>query len=554
VLRELAIRDFAIVEDVQLALEEGFTAVTGETGAGKSILVDALSLLSGGRASAEMLRHQAERLRVSARFETGGGIRSELERLGLVDDGELVVRREFSADGRGRVSVNDEPATARTASFLGDLLLTIHGQGDERHLTDAEAAIRILDDFAGLEAFAARVAEAARALSELESRARELDESRRDRERRLEALQYEIREIDAARLDGVDEEALAGERNRLLHADRIRQLGSTALSALSEDEGSAADRLGEAHRALADLARIDPALAEAEREAADLKARVSDLAGAVRPAATEAEADPGRLTKLESRLEKLSRLKKKYGTTVGEILDWRERAARQAGELAGLDDALARAERERDLALAAYDTAAGELSKRRRTAAARFSALVQKELGDLAMEKAKFRLELSERPERRGPLGNERGTMLFAPNPGEPEKPLARIASGGELSRVQLAIESARLAGKASRPARTLVFDEVDAGIGGRVAEVVGRKLKSLSARDQVLCVTHVPQIAARADRHFRAVKSVSGGRTRAHVEELEGAARVEEIARMLAGETVTDTARRHARALLESR
>jgi DNA repair protein RecN (Recombination protein N) len=551
VLRDLSIKNFAIVEDVTLALGEGFTAITGETGAGKSILVDALTLLSGGRVSSEMLRHDSEKMSVAARFDDSGAVRDILEEAGLSPDGDLLVRREMGSDGRGRAFVNDEPATARTVSRIGDALLSIHGQGGERRLLDPEAALDLLDDSAELGTLADRVAGLAAGLSASEAKINELESSRRDRDRLLDRFRYEIQEIEAARLEGTDADALSAERNRLLHADRIRQLGEAAVAALSEEEGSAADRLGAAYRAISDLAGIDGSFSEAERECSELKARVSDLSATARDAAVSIESDPGRLAELEDRLEKLSRLTRKYGGSVAEILAYRDRAANEAETLSHLEDSLERLRDECAREKESYFSAARELSRKRAEAAGRLSGLVQRELAELAMEKAVFRIALSERAEAVTPRGLDRAEILFTANPGEPERPLSKVASGGELSRVQLAIESACLR-RSRAAARTLIFDEVDAGIGGRVAEVVGRKLKALAEKDQVLCVTHIPQIAALADSHFRAVKTVARGRTRASVEELSGEERNEEIARMLAGEIVTTTARDHARELLK--
>ena len=550
-LRDLSIRNFAIVENLTLALGEGFTAITGETGAGKSILVDALTLLSGGRATAEMLRHDSEKMSVAARFDAASEIREILEESGVSAEGDLLIRREMGADGRGRAFVNDEPATARTVSRIGEALLAIHGQGGERRLLDPDAALDLLDDSPELGALAGRVRRLAADLGAAEAKRSELESSRRDRDRLLDRHRYEIQEIDSARLEGTDEDALASERNRLLHSDRIRQLGEAAVGELSENEGAAVDRLGAAHRALSELARIDSGFSEAERECAELKSRVADLAAVARDAAASIESDPERLAGLEDRLAKLSRLKQKYGASVAEILAYRERAAGEAETLANLDDSLERLAKECERARGEYLAAARELSVLRKEASRQLSSDVRKELSELAMDKAKFRIELSERAEPVTPRGLDRAEILFTANPGEPERPLSKVASGGELSRVQLAIESACLR-RRKAPPRTLIFDEVDAGIGGRVAEVVGRKLKALAARDQVLCVTHVPQIAALADRHFRAVKTVARGRTRATVEELSGEERNEEIARMLAGEMVTATARDHARELLK--
>ncbi|MGH9440789.1 MAG: DNA repair protein RecN [Thermoanaerobaculia bacterium] len=551
-LRDLSIRNFAIVENLTVAFGAGFTVITGETGAGKSILVDALTLLSGGRASAEMLRHDSEKMSVAARFDDADEVRAILEQAGVSADGDLLVRREMGSDGRGRVFVNDEPATARTVSRIGEALFAIHGQGGERRLLDPDTALDLLDESTGITALAGTVRALASGLNAVETRLRELESSRRERDRLLDRHQYEIREIDSARIEGADEAALSSERNRLLHADRIRQLGESAVSELSEDEGAAADRLGAAYRALSDLARIDSGFSDAEKECADLKVRVADLAAMARDAAVSIESDPERLAELEDRLAKLSRLKQKYGASVAEILDYRDRAQAEVETLSNLDDSLDRLGKERERARGEYFAAALDLSARRIEVSRQISALVRRELSELAMEKAKFRIEVRPQADQVAARGLDRAEILFTANPGEPERPLSKVASGGELSRVQLAIESARLRpGKSGR--RTLIFDEVDAGIGGRVAEVVGRKLKALAAKDQVLCVTHVPQIAALADRHLRAVKAVARGRTRASVEELAGEDRNEEIARMLAGETVTSTARDHARELLKS-
>ena len=555
-LRDLSIKNLAIVEDLRLELAGGFTVVTGETGAGKSILVDALTLAAGGRGSTDMLRHEADRLVVSARFDGIETLLRSLDDAGIVaDGGEIVIRREIGADGRGRAFINDEAVAARTVARVGERVVAIHGQGGERQLLDPETAIDLVDAFGGLTADADAVAGHAREFRRTEERKEQLAASRRDRDRRLDLLRFEIAEIDAAGLSGIDEEAMTSERNLLAHADKVRQLGENAAGALSEEEGSAADRLGEASRAIAELARIDGSFGDAEAEIGELKARASDLAGIVIRRASGIESDPERLAELEDRLVKLGRLKKKYGATAAEILAYRDRAVADRDTLENLDDALGDLENRCSSLLIAYDRAAKTLSEKRREAAEKFGAAVRRELSELAMEKARFRVELTAEEERVSPRGRERGEILFSGNPGEPERGLSKVASGGELSRVQLAIESVMLSRRRARSGgRTLVFDEVDAGIGGRIAEVVGRKLASLARLDQVLCVTHVPQIAARADRHLRAVKRVSGGRTRAAVEDLSGEERVEEIARMLAGESVTPTARAHAKALLSAR
>lgn len=527
----------------------GLTVITGETGAGKSILVDALALLVGGRGSSDLIRAGAERLTVAGEFDADGGVRDALAEAGLPNPATVLLRRELSPDGRGRAYVEDEPAAVRTLGKVGACLVTIHGQSSERDLAEAQSSLELLDAFAGAEGERSAVAEAARAWSAAKDALDGLEASRRDRAARLDLLDYQIREIDAVAPVAGEEEDLTSERQRLLHADRIRRAGDRALAALVEDEGSAADRIGEAARAFAELAAIDPREAAHLQEAEDLKRRISDLAAAARDATHGIEEDPERLNAVESRLEKLRQLQRKHGASAGDLGALCAKLKAERDDLANIEDALEKRQRQQEAARKAYREAAARLSRKRRDAAPRFSSAVEKELRSLALEKAGFRVALDplEESARRG--GLEEASFLFAPNPGEPEKPIERIASGGELSRLQLAILSIA-AGRGAR-GQTLVFDEVDAGIGGRTAEVVGRKLRALARRDQVLCVTHVPQIAALADRHFRAEKEESAGRTVARVRLLSQADRVDEIARMLAGERVPDTALRHARALL---
>lgn len=549
-LRRLTIRNLAIVEDLEIELGAGLTVVTGETGAGKSILVDALTLLAGGRGSSELVREGAPRLSVSGEFDADAPLRRLLAEAGLPEAEVILVRRELSADGRGRAFVEDEAASIRTLARVGERLVAIHGQNSEHELVEADAAIDLLDAFAGTGRERDAVAEAARRWKEARESLDSLEQSRRDRGARLETLDWQIQEVESTAPVAGEEEELLRERVRLAHADRIRHAAEAALAALSEDEASAADRLGEAARAFADLAAIDPAEDVHRAEAEDLKRRVSDLAASARDVAAGIESDPDRLTSIESRLDRLSRLKKKYGCTAAELPDLLARWKKERSDLGNVEDALDRLRREEELAAGSFRSEAGCLSEKRSAAAPRLSAAVEKEIRTLAMEKSRFRIALeSVAADRPRTSGLESASFLFAPNPGEAEKPVAKIASGGELSRLQLAIQS--VAAGRGRARRTLVFDEVDAGIGGRTAEVVGRKLLALARYDQVLCVTHVPQIAALADRHFHAEKRALRGRTVATIRDLTGPDRVAEIARMLAGEDVPETALKHAAALL---
>jgi DNA repair protein RecN (Recombination protein N) len=549
-LRRLMVKNLAIVEDLELELSPGLTVITGETGAGKSILVDALTLLAGGRGSFELVRQGADRLSVSGEFEVDGPARAILEEAGLPASPTVLLRRELSADGRGRAFVEDEPASIRTLARLGERLVAIQGQNSEQELGDRQAPMELLDAFADAGPEREAAGEAAQAWSQAREAAESLERSRRDRSARLETIEFQVREIEEAAPDAKEEADLLADRERLLHADRIRRAGEAALGALSEEEGSAADRLGEAVRAFTELASIDPREGGNLEEAQEIKRRVAELAAAARDGAARVESDPDRLTAVETRLERLSRLKRKYGVSLEEIREMLERLRGEREELTNFEDVLERRRREEAAARARYLGAARALSGKRAAAAGRFSAAIEKELRALAMEKARFRIVLTPVEEAPRATGLETAAFLFAPNPGESEKPLEKIASGGELSRLQLAIRS--VAAVRAGGGRTLVFDEVDAGIGGRTAEVIGRKLRLLARHDQVLCVTHVPQIAALAGRHFRAEKRQRGGRTIAAVTELAGADRIAEIARMLAGEKVPETALKHARTLLE--
>lgn len=446
--------------------------------------------------------------------------------------------------------MDDEPAAIRTLARLSERWIAIAGQNSEVELADRQSALEILDDFAGVQEEKGETARAARTWQEARATVEKLERAGRDRSARLDLLEFQIREVESIAPAEEEEADLAAERERLVHADRIRRAGETALAALSEDEQSAADRLGEAARAFASLAAIDPRERPHLEEAEELKRRIADLAAAARDAAAEIEADPDRLTAIETRLDRIGRVKRKYGGSVAEVLRlvavWKSEQA----ELTDLDDSLARRRKEENAAREEYLEAARRLSERRATAARALSSAVERQLRELAFERARFRVALeSVTGDAPRPDGLEAAVFLFTPNPGEAEKPVERVASGGELSRLQLSIRCAAEARR--RGAMTLVFDEVDAGIGGRTAEVVGRKLRQLARRDQVLCVTHVPQIAALADRHFLAEKRPVGGRTAVSVSRLTERQRVAEIARMLAGEKVPDTALRHARTLI---
>lgn len=578
-LSALRVRDLAVLEDVEVALDTGLTVLTGETGAGKSLVVDALSLLSGERSDATLVRAGAERLVVEGSFETDDpGVGAALAAAGLRDAGaagpaEVVVRREVSSAGKGRLFIDGSPAALKTLAEVAPRLLVLYGQAEARELLDPAAPRELLDRFAGLSAKAAEV-------ERLHARWRERDADReriaalgKDGPARLEVLEFRIGEIDRAAPVAGEEEPLAREKAALSSVERRGRLLADAVAALESEEGGALPALAALKKTFAALADLDAAAAERLAAVDDLVERVSDLAASVSRELERLEADPGRLAEVVERLDLLAKLKRKYGATLEEVLSYRETIGKERDELADLEGALRKATKAADEAFADFRAAALDLSTDRTAAAPRLGKSVERHLGDLAFLASSFRVEVSRRPapdgaflagEERvafGPHGVDVVSLSFAPNPGEPPRPLARIASGGELSRVQLAVaaalaesESARdgkRGGRRGGPVRTFVFDEVDAGVSGATAEAVGRKLRALASREQVLVVTHLPQVAAAGDRHLAVRKEVAGGRTRTLVADLDEKGRVEAVAALLAGASVTDAARKQARQLL---
>jgi DNA repair protein RecN (Recombination protein N) len=555
-LKLLRINNIALIPNLELELGPGLTLLTGETGAGKSILIDALGLLLGARASAELIRTGAETATVEGLVESPA-LRPHLEAHGLPADGdELVLRREINASGKGKATVNGALVPVTVLRDLSGHLAVIHGQHEPQGLLDPEAHLELLDRHAGLEAECAALAEPFRRLRAVEAALEALRRDRREAERRRETLEYQAAEIEKAQLEPGEEEALRQEKVLQANAGRLAALTGEAYALLYEDEDAIVTRLGQVHRRIEELAAIDPRFAPHLEARAALRAQIEDLSLFLRDYRETLQVSPGRLDEIESRLAAIERLKRKYGATVEEVLAFAARCHEELEDLGSPEERERALETERQAAAAEYLEAARALSRKRRSAARDLEKRVQAELGLLAMEKTRFRVrfdpeELPASPDGAtwAATGLETAEFLLAPNVGEELKPLARIASGGELSRILLALKSVAAVDVAGK---TFVFDEVDAGIGGRVAEVVGRKLRALAARHQVLCVTHLPQIASQADAHIAVRKRVERGRTVTDVRELGPEERVEEIARMLGGETITDTARRHAREMVK--
>jgi DNA repair protein RecN (Recombination protein N) len=554
-LKLLRVNNIALIPALEVEFGPGLTLLTGETGAGKSILIDSLGLLLGDRASPDLIRTGEDRAAVEAVFDLpdAAGL---LEERGLSADGdEVVIRRELQASGKGRATVNGALVPVSLLRDLAPRLTVIHGQHEPQGLLDASTHLDLLDHFAGADD-GRPLAEFFRDLRAAEAALERLRGDRREAERRREMLEFQATEIEKAALAPGEEEALRVEKARQANADRLAALSGEAYGLLYDDEGAALSLLGQVFRRLEDLAAIDSSFQPYLDARAGALAPLEDLALWLRDYHEQLEVSPGRLDEIEARLAVLERLKKKYGATVEEVLAFGERCRRELDALLSPEEQERALEARRERLAATFLERARALSKRRRAAALDLRRRVQAELAQLAMEKTRFEVafvpaeaDAAVDPSQWTERGLERAEFLLSPNPGEELRPLARIASGGELSRIMLGLKSVV---RSDVPGLTLVFDEVDAGIGGRVAEVVGRKLKAVAARQQVLCVTHLPQIAAFADQHLAVRKRVERGRTVTLVEPLEGEARVEEVARMLGGETITATARQHAREMLK--
>ena len=549
-LRELRVRNLAVIENVTVTFEAGLNVLSGETGAGKSILVDAVLLLCGGRAQADVIRAEAEAALIEGLFEveTESAAGQILSEAGLAtDDGQIVVRRELARSGRHRAFVNDSPVTVALLESVGDSLLEVHGQHEHQALLQSGQQLALLDRFAGTEEQASRVA----GLHSKHRTAREeLERTRaveRDRAQREDLLRFQVGELDAARLRPGEEEELRVERRRLQSAERLLNGLTEVEGQLDDDRDSALARLARAARGLRDLGRIDPAFAAPADTLDSASVLLDETLRAVRALRAATTEEPGRLEAIEERLDALARLKRKYGDSEAAMLAFRDTAGHELERLARHDEVVMEQERLLNQVEAELMAVATELSARREVAARRLQALVEREIRILGMNRGVFRVTL----ERAGlsgitPRGWDRVEFRLSANPGEAPKALARAASGGELSRVMLAVRAV-LAAADEVP--SVIFDEVDAGIGGQTAGVVGDRLAAVAARRQVLCVTHLAQIAARAGHHVRITKSVQGRRSRASVETLRGEPRVAEIARMLGGETKAGL--EHARELL---
>jgi DNA repair protein RecN (Recombination protein N) len=547
-IRFLAIRNLAVIESAAVDFEQSFNILTGETGAGKSILVEAVGLLLGGRAAHDLIRTGEDLATVEALFETEDG-------------SELIVRREITSQGRSRAFINGALATAAALKDISNRLVELHGQHEHQQLLDPAQHLSLLDSWAGLDEQRSAVA---KAFSEVRALREGLDRLRmddRERAARLDLVEFQLNELNKANLQPGEDETLAADRQLLRSADTIGRLCSESYAELYDNESAALTTLGHVWRRVSELAAIDPRFAPYLEARDGIKAQLEDLAFTLRDFAGGIDASPGRLQQVEDRLALIERLKRKHGGTLDDAIAYRDRLAAEHKALTGGQSSVAEIEEQLLVAGRSFLDVARRLSAARRSAAQTFARALEEELAGLAMEQTRFevRLSTSEAEGEWSDAGNDNGEFFLSPNVGEELRPLARIVSGGELSRVMLALKTlSALRGPTTREGsggegspKTLIFDEVDAGIGGRVATVVGQKLASLGEKFQVLCITHLPQIAACGRTHFLIQKRIHNRRTVTSVTRLEQGERIEEIARMMGGAAAGEKALESARELL---
>jgi DNA repair protein RecN (Recombination protein N) len=551
-LTHLQIRDFAIVEAVELVLEPGFTALTGETGAGKSILVDALLLAVGGRADSSAVRHGAERAEISAAFDLAknDAACAWLAAQSIGHEGEVHLRRLVTADGRSRAYVNGQAVPVQSLRALGELLVDIHGQLEFQSLSRRGYQRELLDGSGGHTKESAAVRDAFRAWQVLERERAALEDRGRDREHRLEMLSHYVTELDALDPRPGEPTELADERRRVTSLGRLVEGTRQVEELLATDEAGAAT-LARSQSLMRQLAGIDPALAPTAGLLDEASIACREALASLARYTQSLESDPARQEFVEARLAALEAVARKHRVEVDELPTLREQLSAELAELSSSAVDAAELERRSTAALESYESAARVLSRQRRAAGAALDRKVTRLMQDLGMRGGVFETRVdAATPLTRSEHGADEIEFLVSANPGQPTRPLARTASGGELSRISLALQVATLD---AEHLPCLVFDEVDTGVGGAVAEMVGRQLRALAASGQVLCVTHLPQVASQADRQVRVAKRAAGGVTRTALEMLDDEARVEELARMLGGASVTDRAREHAREMLES-
>jgi DNA repair protein RecN (Recombination protein N) len=572
VLAELRLENYAVIDNVVIEFAAGLNLLTGETGAGKSILIDALGLLLGEKASSDVIRTGAERAVVAAVFENDGAaaraIEGILETNGLdAENGSLILRREIAPGSKGRVFVNNQPATVAVLKQVAPHLAVIHAQNETLANFDAGARQDLLDAYAGVEL--KEVAVAFAHWKQIRGRIAELEQDEQDRMRLLDLWNFQSREIEEARLQADEDERLEAEKRVLANAEKIYGAAINAFDLLYEGNASTSSSLRAAQKHLDELVRYEPKFQEALTALESARISVEDVGATLRDYAGGIQASPERLAEIEERLATLDRLKRKYGPTLEKTILFGEDIRRKLSEMENKDQVLLELRAMLAVAGGEYRKAARAVSRKRSEAGRKLEKLVEAEINDLAM-RASFRIAVEENEDDAHwtSSGINQVVYLISTNAGETMRPLEQIASGGELSRVMLALKASVEAGtnsaanptadqtkkkKSAAAQRTLVFDEIDTGIGGRAAEAVGKKLKALSKGNQVLCVTHLPQIATFADHHYVIEKREAAGRAKTTVRQITGEERTEEVARMLSGAKLTETSRKHAEQMIKA-
>lgn len=557
-LRELSVQNLALIEDVRVELQPGFCAWTGETGAGKSLLLGALGLLLGERGSVELLRSGAEELRITGRFELNGdAVKAEIERVldTKLEEDEVILSRRLTRQGRSHAYVNDMPVAIGTLKQIGGRLVDVHGQRETESLLDPAYQLHILDEFGNLQKHRQAYLDVAAQLREARHRYNKLSAESQQRQRELSLLRFEREELDQASLEPGEGEELRKERERLANAQQLQEFAEISYQALYEDEGSAIDRLGKVKRDAEGWAEMDAELAEVVSRLEAIHADVQDVAQALRRLGGRWEADPERLGEVEARLQQIKKLESKYRKSADELIVYRVTLDEQESRLQQQEDDLSGLEGEIATLFGRLQDAAADLSKQRAKVAQKLAKQVQQQLADLGMKDARLAAELSpidpgddavraEVPS----WGFDELELTLAANPGEPAQPLRKVASGGELSRTMLALKT--VLAKQDRTG-TLVFDEIDSNVGGRLGDVLGEKLAALGQTHQVICVTHLPQVASYARHHWTIRKTKAKGRTVTQITPLAEDARLDELASMLRGEARSETTRQEAEAML---
>jgi DNA repair protein RecN (Recombination protein N) len=559
VLVELRLENFAVIENVAVEFGAGLNLLTGETGAGKSMLIDALALLLGGKASPDVVRFGAERAVVAAVFEVEAdadkAVSKILEDNGIdADDAGLIVRREIST--KGRVFVNNQPATVALLKQLAPHIASIHAQNESLVSFDAGVRLELLDQYAGTQL--EPVQQAFEAWKQIKSRIDELQQGEQERLRLVDLWAFQKRETDEAKIQAGEDERLDAQKRVLTNAEKIYSAAMQAFDLLYEGAASTSASLRSAQKHLDELIRYEPKFQEGLASLESARISVEDVGASLRDYAGAIESSPERLAEIEDRLAVLDRLKRKYGPRLEDVINLGDEVTRKLSEIDNKDEILRQLQGELAAAAERYLQSARTISKKRYEGGKKLSKLVETEINQLAM-KAQFRIELGGTDDEGNwtASGFDQAEYLISPNPGEPMHPLDQIASGGELSRVMLALKASVESGSGKKRSggaqRTLVFDEIDTGIGGRAAEAVGKKLKELARAHQIICVTHLPQIATFADHHYLILKKEVSGRTRTTVGEISGEERTEEIARMLSGAKLTDTSLKHAEQMIKA-